>query len=115
MITILMITTILTISITINIQVREILPRIGYTSLPILAISSLENRGVIELKKELASLVVRNTVEIKVPGPVEFVNELFENHEKYEKKMMKATRSWKPLEKAVASGKDVFIHVVCVQ
>ena len=93
---------------------REILPRVGYTSLPILAISSLENRGIMELKKELASLVVKKSI---VPNENNInsnnnidnnVEKLFiehENHESNKERIAKkATRSWMPLEKKGPSG-----------
>ena len=99
---------------------REILPRIGYTSLPILAVSSIENRGIIELKKELASLIVRNVINIDKnksnDGDVSDqsasfnkVEKFFTASEKYdndkEKIVKKAVRSWKPLEEKDTSGK----------
>ena len=106
---------------------REILPRIGYTSLPILAVSSVENRGIIELKKELASLIVRNEIDIdknnnKIidsndnnnSASYNKIEKLFIANEKYEiekeRIVKKSTRSWMPLEKSEHSGL-LLVHI----
>ena len=105
---------------------REILPRIGYTSLPILAVSSVENRGIIELKKELASLIVRNVINIDKnknydgndndqSASFNKVEKFFAASAKYddnkEKIVKKAIRSWKPLETKDTSGK-LLVHIL---
>ena len=102
---------------------REILPRIGYTSLPILAVSSVENRGIIELKKELASLIVRNEIDINKiidsydnnnSASYNKIEKLFIANEKYEiekeRIVKKSTRSWMPLEKSEHSGL-LLVHI----
>ena len=90
-----------------QLQMKEILPRIGYTSLPIIAISSLENRGINELKKDLASMIVRNPHQIihTQDTPVERVDRLFADREEPVRVMKKATRSWRPVEKIPILGK----------
>lgn len=78
-------------------KIKEILPRIGYTSLPILAVSSLENRGIIELMKELASMTVRGSLPVKEEEDlVERAFELQRVHaaEKEAIEMKKVMRSW---------------------
>lgn len=88
-------------------KIKEILPRIGYTSLPILAVSSLENRGIIELMKELASMTVRGSLPLK--GEEDLVEKAFElqrvfaaEKEAFEKK--KVMRSWTSATKFAKRG-----------
>jgi GTP-binding protein EngB required for normal cell division len=83
-------------------KISEILPNIGYTSLPILAISSIENRGVLELKKDLASLIVRDSRFIKIDNDISnkpsskvdtFSEEFIEGNED---ENVRTKRTWKP-------------------
>lgn len=76
-------------------QIKEILPRIGYTSLPILAISSLDNRGIIELKKELATLIMKKEVPATAGSArIEDGRSSGNNEENVTAK--KIIRAWKP-------------------
>jgi hypothetical protein len=91
-------------------QIKEILPRIGYTSLPILAVSSLENRGIIELMRELASMTVRGSLPLK--GEEDLVDKAFELQrvhaaEKEATEMKKVMRSWTSATKVEKRGTSI--------
>ena len=87
---------------------KEILPNIGYTSLPVLAISSLEDRGMQELKRELSSLCVRTPVED--PVEVDHVQKTLAAQFNYENDLAALSilkRSWQPKEKFQLSSKQL--------
>jgi hypothetical protein len=94
-------------------KIKEILPRIGYTSLPILAVSSLENRGIIELMRELASMTVRGSLPLK--GEEDLVDKDFElqTAEKGATEMKKVMRSWTSATKFEKRGHSVSATINC--
>lgn len=71
------------------------LPKIGYTELPILALSSMENRGVLELKKELISLVVRDSPDKSNDDDGNFTGT--DNN----------VRVWRPASYSTVSGNEI--------
>jgi hypothetical protein len=85
---------------------KEILPNIGYTSLPVLAISSLEDRGMQELKRELSSLCMRTPVE--EPVAVDHVQKALTAQFNFEsdQALSKLRRTWQPMEKFQLSSKQ---------
>ena len=95
---------------------KEILPNIGYTSLPVLAISSLENRGMQELKKELSSLCMRAPVEAEEPVEVDHVQKALTaqfNFESDQAALSKPKRTWQPKEKFQLSSKQFLCLFLC--
>ena len=93
---------------------KEILPNIGYTSLPVLAISSLENRGMQELKRELSSLCMRAPVE--EPVEVDHVQKALTaqfNFETDQAALTKLKRTWQPKEKFQLSSKRYLCPCPC--
>ena len=92
---------------------KEILPNIGYTSLPVLAISSLEDRGMQELKRELSSLCMRTPVEELVA--VDHVEKALtaQFNFKNDQAISKLRRTWQPIEKFQLSSEQSLCPSSC--